>query len=74
MAGVPGSVLRRAEEILGELEQRPHAPTPTATAKFQLTLFEAEESAVERHLRDLDVNALTPLQALQLLDSWKKDL
>lgn len=74
MAGVPGSVLRRAEEILRELEQRPNAPTPTATTKYQLTLFEAEESAVERQLRDLDVNALTPLQALQLLDTWKREL
>jgi hypothetical protein len=39
---------------------------------MQLTLFEAEEPAVVQELRGLDVESLTPLQALQWLDQWKQ--
>jgi DNA mismatch repair protein MutS len=73
MAGVPPSVLRRASEVLAELERSepPHA-APTATRRMQLTLFEADDPAVVRELQELDVNALTPVQALVLLEDWKR--
>lgn len=71
MAGIPPSVLRRAAEVLEGLEQQ-DAPQPVQTQKLQLTLFEMEEPEVLRQLGSLDLNALTPLQALQLLDDWKR--
>lgn len=74
MAGVPGPVLRRAADILEDLEQRTSAPEVAPTQRLQLTLFEAEESALERELKGLDVDRLTPLQALHLLDDWKRRL
>jgi len=76
MAGVPGAVLGRAAEILGELEQKTEAPRaiPTQTQRLQMTLFEIEEPEVVRELRGLDVNRLTPIEALAWLDRAKRHL
>ncbi len=73
MAGVPGAVLRRASEILGELEQdKPPTPVETQTKRLQMTLFEFDQPPVVEALEKLDVNQLTPLEALRLLDEWKR--
>jgi DNA mismatch repair protein MutS len=73
MAGVPTSVLHRSAEILAELEQKDQAPRAAVqTQRLQLTLFDAEEPEIVRELKKLDVNALTPLQALKLLDDWQR--
>ncbi|MFI5385974.1 MAG: DNA mismatch repair protein MutS [Fimbriimonadales bacterium] len=74
MAGVPAPVLIRAREILEELEQKNQAPNaiPAQTQKLQMTLFEFEEPPVVKELQELDVNRLTPLDALRLLDEWKR--
>lgn len=74
MAGVPPSVLARATEILGELEQTAQAPQAVGPSlqRMQLTLFEAETPPVQRELEKIDVNALSPLEALKLLDEWKR--
>lgn len=76
MAGVPGSVLRRSAEILAELEGQGGAPTVQlqGVKKLQLTLFEVEEPLVVKALQALDVNNLTPVEALRLLDEWKREL
>ena len=74
MAGVPSRVLHRADQILAELEQKPDAPTatPLGTKRLQMTLFEFEEPEVVRQLQKLDVNRLTPIDALRVLDDWKQ--
>ncbi len=74
MAGVPQPVLTRATEILSELEDKSEAPKaiPTNTQRLQMTLFDIEESPMEKELKKLDVNQLTPLEALKLLDVWKR--
>ncbi|QDU58147.1 DNA mismatch repair protein MutS [Aeoliella mucimassa] len=88
LAGVPRAVSERAEEILAELEQSghrldtPHAevsPPHTQTAPsqkvgMQLTLFETAEHPVVEKIRELDLNNMTPLQALAAMDALKKDL
>jgi hypothetical protein len=38
---------------------------------MQLTLFDAAESPMEKELRTLDVNVLSPIEALNLLVKWK---
>lgn len=73
MAGVPMSVLTRAASILGELEGRQSAaiaPAPEVQ-RLQMKLFESDDP-VGRELSQVDVNGLTPLEALQLLDDWKR--
>lgn len=75
-AGMPPDVLRRASQILQDLENQPdslRAISPQ-TQRVQLTLFEAEEPEFVRDLRSMDVYALTPMQALQLLEQWQTSL
>jgi DNA mismatch repair protein MutS len=81
MSGVPPEVIERAEQILREFERRgvqasltpPAEPIPTIqTRKLQLTLFEAEEHPLLEELRQLDLTALTPVEALMKLDEWKR--
>jgi len=74
MAGVPQKVLTRAAEILGELEEKSQAPKaiPATTQRLQMTLFDIEEPPVVKELQKLDVNRLTPIDALRLLDEWKR--
>lgn len=75
MAGVPRSVLLRAAEVLGDLEQRPDLPSiGPGLQNVQMTLFEAAPSVVEEALRSLDLESLTPVQALVKLEELKKRL
>lgn len=75
LAGLPKPVIRRAEELLEELEegQRDHAAggAPREEATLQLSLFGAKNPVLEE-LENLDVNALSPLEALNKLFEWKK--
>ncbi|HLK61199.1 MAG TPA: DNA mismatch repair protein MutS, partial [Chthonomonadaceae bacterium] len=84
MAGVPTEVIERAKEVLKELERggagatRDLAKTEEGISprkqKVQLTLFEAEKHPVLEELEELDVTALTPIEALMKLDAWKRKL
>jgi DNA mismatch repair protein MutS len=73
LAGLPGSVIARAREVLAELESERHAGATGAgaAANTQLTLFEPRHDAAEgevlAELRGLDALATTPLEALALL-------
>lgn len=74
MAGVPAAVLMRASEILCELEEKSQAPKalPITKQKLQMTLFELDEPPVLKALQSLDVNRLSPMEALKVLDDWKR--
>jgi len=83
LAGLPGSVIARAKEILGGLERdelsRGGRPTLSGSAgdarSPQLALF-AQESAgdneIANRLRAVDIDDTTPRQALELLAELKK--
>jgi DNA mismatch repair protein MutS len=76
LAGMPRSVVRRAREILHDLEdgatgqsERNHRRKAIGEAHepaMQLTFFGAPDPVVE-HLKQLDVEALSPLEALTAL-------
>ncbi len=88
LAGLPAEVLARAREILRNLEamevdEGGHAALARgrrrrADAASQLGLFAAPAdpaaAAVAKALRALDLDALRPLDALNLLAGWKKEL
>lgn len=74
LAGLPRDVIIRAGEILHDLER--HAPTATVepsrlTSGQQIALF-PEVSPFLDELRQLDVDGLTPLQAINKLYEWKQ--
>ncbi|MCX7799204.1 MAG: DNA mismatch repair protein MutS [Fimbriimonadales bacterium] len=76
MAGVPQPVLRRAAEVLAELERKsePVRAVEPKVRRLQLSLFELEPSPLEEELRRLDLDRLTPIEALKKLDDLKRRL
>ena len=84
LAGVPKIVNERAKEVLAQLEDEhldsEGQPKIAAKAKskavgeLQLSLFGAAEHPLLEDIRELDVNATTPLEALALIHRWQKRL
>jgi DNA mismatch repair protein MutS len=74
LAGLPRDVIARADEILKDLER--HAPTaavePSRLSSGQQIALFPESSPFLDELAVLDVNALTPLQAINKLYEWKQ--
>ena len=79
LAGLPREVIERAREVLRRHEQ---AETRTssqledavAPASLQLTLFTPLSQQIVDRLNAADLNALTPLEALNLLAALQKQL
>jgi DNA mismatch repair protein MutS len=71
LAGLPRPVVHRAQEILAELEREgARSPVPSrrgAPAAHQLSFFSSEPHPAIETLRQLDVNSLTPLEAISKL-------
>ncbi|MDD5614683.1 MAG: DNA mismatch repair protein MutS [Candidatus Methanoperedens sp.] len=76
LAGVPLKVTQRAKEILKEMENGSTITRGKDSARYtQLMLFGAEEkkdSPVAEELKNLNVDAMTPLEALNALASLRK--
>ena len=77
LAGVPDRVVKRAREILEELEQgqgvQPVA-APDPGEGGQVSLLDLGGQTVLKKLRMTDVNILSPIEALNLLAELKQDL
>jgi DNA mismatch repair protein MutS len=74
LAGLPRSVLHRAREVLDELETNGRQAKPLKRSRGlapQLPLF-GGKSVVEEELNKLDLDGLTPLEALNKLYELKK--
>lgn len=82
MAGMPPSLIHRANEILEQLEAK-HVDGETAidvknigkTEKLQLSIFDAHSETFEsirKTLNDIDINRLTPVEALLKLQEIKE--
>jgi DNA mismatch repair protein MutS len=82
LAGVPGETLARAREILFDLEcgnpvivksVGKKASRGPSDANLQMTFFDGLTHPALEKLRSLDVNQLTPLDALRVLDELSKE-
>ncbi len=83
LAGLPREVISRAGEILTQLEANEidasgHPKLKASGAQiqpvYQLSLFSPYTSEVEDELKKLDVNNLTPIEALNKVAEWRKKL
>ena len=79
LAGVPEPVLKRARKILSELEEGgAPAPPPAAPARAaeegQVSLLDMGAAQVADRLRQVDVNVLTPIEAMNLVYELKQML
>mgnify|MGYP005848870439 CR=1 FL=1 len=74
LAGMPGEVLNRSKEILARLEQGDPTQGLRARARRepeQLSLFSGMEERIAKELKGLDLDRLTPLEALLKLKELK---
>jgi DNA mismatch repair protein MutS len=84
LAGLPASVVERAEQVLANLEAKEYDPRGRPRlaegAEFeserpsQMPLFTPPEEIVARLLREVDLERLTPLAALNLVASLRDRL
>ena len=74
LAGLPETVLKRAREILRELESQSAQPRPAPPQEDQVSLEAIAETAVADILRRTQVDALSPREALNLLYELKAKL
>jgi len=82
MAGMPHSLIRRANDILGHLEKSHSSEELTSKAKsihqesdMQLSFFQLDDPVLEQikdEILKTDVNTLTPVEALLKLNEIKK--
>ncbi len=72
LAGMPRPVLQRAQDILRQLEESSgHAVRINPMAAQQVRLFPETNPLVDE-LKALDVNSLSPMEALNRLYEWQK--
>jgi len=85
LAGLPREVIERAREVLAEHETSAHEATEHLShvegnnsskhaTPAQLTIFTPLSQRIVDKLHEIDVNKLTPLEALQLLAELKKQM
>jgi DNA mismatch repair protein MutS len=78
LAGLPVEVIERAREVLAEHESAEQRLTghlsPSSAPPAQLTIFTPLSQPVVVKLREVDLNRLTPLEALNLLAELKKEI
>ena len=76
LAGVPEKVISRAKEILAGIEEEGGKITVSSSTKNreiqgQMGFFE-EESPVHKKLAEIDINTITPIEAIGIIYELKK--
>jgi DNA mismatch repair protein MutS len=83
MSGMPKSVVARAEEILKELEsankknplEKSIGEIAETRSGYQLSFFQLDDPVLKQirdELKNLEINNLTPIEALNKLNEIKK--
>ena len=87
MAGLPEKVIKRANEILESFEQEQMFTKESnlregkildrkngngQQSAYQFPLFLAKESEIEREIQQIDTDNLTPIEALNKINEWKR--
>jgi DNA mismatch repair protein MutS len=83
MAGMPRSVVNRANEILAELEKshqkhsltKPVGDLASQREGYQMSFFQLDDPVLKQirdEIQHLDVDNLTPIEALNKLNEIKK--
>jgi DNA mismatch repair protein MutS len=79
LAGLPAAVIERARRVLKQHEKQERSTTASvqeqaAAEPMQLTIFTPLSQRIVDRIEATDVNALTPLQALNLLEELQQEL
>jgi DNA mismatch repair protein MutS len=78
LAGLPKTIIDRSREILNSLERgkfeevgKRTGGESTPATQVQLSLFHPGDDAIRKRLNEVDVNTITPLEALTILNELK---
>lgn len=75
LAGLPPLVIHRARQVLRQHERSErHNVAAETEASLQLTMFTPLSQRILDRLQETDVNSLTPLQALNLLEELQTEI
>jgi DNA mismatch repair protein MutS len=75
LAGLPSVVIERAKRVLKQHEKAERQSVQVETAEpVQLTIFTPLSQRIVDRIEATDVNSLTPLQALNLLEELQQEL
>jgi DNA mismatch repair protein MutS len=76
LAGLPAAVIERAKHVLRqhEKQERQSVQVETEADPMQLTIFTPLSQKIVDRIESTDVNSLTPLQALNLLEELQQEL
>ena len=83
IAGAPNKVIKRASEILKKLENEASVQFDNIELNKSseiLPLYNnaneeiIKESEIEKEIKELNINEITPIDAINLISKWKKDL
>lgn len=79
LAGVPSEITKRAKQVLASLEEnRPVAPAKKSSQKnddggiISMSFADAALEDIKEKLKKLDINTVTPIEAINLIYEWKK--
>ncbi len=79
LAGVPSEVVKRAREILKDIESGAHGAVPERRQTFVDTtpdifssIIASKDGEVADRLRSVDINTMTPIEAMNLIFELKK--
>jgi len=72
LAGIPEAVVSRARQVLKELEEGDISKKIKNRQGTQLSFFQPVSNPILEELKTVDLNQLSGLEALNLLDRWKK--
>ncbi|MGE5860059.1 MAG: MutS-related protein, partial [Ignavibacteria bacterium] len=81
MAGLPKFITSRAKEVLQNLESKELTPYEIKKEKLrklkpefenQISLFEFKDDEIRKEINEMEINNLTPLEALNKLSELKK--
>ena len=72
LAGLPAPVIQRANEIMAELEKTSGRAVKIDPHAAQQAMLFPESSPLLNELRELDINSLSPIEALNKLFEWQR--
>ena len=80
LAGISNDIIKRAEEILAEMENgnpvavgiKESKKRKAEAEENQLMLVQSDDSEIVRRLREVDLNTMSPIQAMVLLSELKE--
>jgi len=74
LAGLPNDIISRSRGVLAELEKKNIKSSNISPNQLGIFKEPRKHSGLEKEIKNLDINTLTPLQALEKLNKIKREM